>query len=121
MKIVVFIIVILAFPLVTTADQFGDWTYSSNGTNVSITGFTGPGGAITITNTIASLPVTDIGTRAFQNCAGLTDVIIPSNIITIGNLAFLSCVNLTSVTIPNSVITIESGAFFSCSRLEKLM
>ena len=53
--------ILLSTPLAATAQQFGDFTYSSDGSAITITGYTGPGGAVTIPATIVGLPVTTIG------------------------------------------------------------
>ena len=68
------------------------FTYATNGTGITITGYTGPGGAVAIPAVINGRPVTDIGLAAF---AGVNTV--------------------TDVTIPNSVTSIEVQAFFSCA------
>ena len=41
--------------------QSGGYTYTTNDGAITITGYTGPGGAVTIPDTIARLPVTRIG------------------------------------------------------------
>ena len=64
--------------------------------------------------------VTSIGERAFENCSGLTSVVIPDSVTSIGEAAFANCSSLTSVNIPNSVTSIESGAFISCSGLTSI-
>jgi hypothetical protein len=93
----------------------GTWT-ATNGT-ITITRYTGPGGAVTIPSTINGVPITSIGDIAFQSCGGLTSVIIPNTVTSIGVGAFQFCTSLTSVTIPNSVTNIGYEAFFSCSSL----
>ena len=55
-------ILLLSTPLAATAQQFGDFTYTSDGSAITITGYTGPGGAVNIPDTITGLPVTAIGT-----------------------------------------------------------
>src|SRR5215471_1786541 len=45
------------------------FTYITNNGTITITGYTGPGGAVTIPSVINSLPVTDIGQNAFANSA----------------------------------------------------
>ena len=92
----------------------GNFTYTATATEVTITGYTGTGGAITIPSSIDGLPVTDIGTSAFNSKDSLTSVTIPSSVITIGNYAFHSCRSLTSITIPNSVTSIGDYAFVYC-------
>lgn len=58
--------------------------------------------------------VTLIGTNAFENCTGLTGVVISESVRHINAAAFRSCTSLTSVTIPSSVAGISSGAFSDC-------
>ncbi len=43
-------------------------------------------------------PVTEIGSRAFRRCDGLTSITIPSSVTSMGNYAFENCRNLRSVT-----------------------
>ena len=93
------LILFLGHPLSTMAQsgQFGDFTYSSDGVSVTITGYSGSGGAITIPSLITNLPVTSIGTNAFYNRSGLTSVTIGNSVTNIGDSAFSYCTNLTSV------------------------
>src|SRR5712671_2084385 len=98
---------LLSTPLAATAQQSADFTYASDGSVITITGYTGSGGAVTIPNTITGLPVRIIGTSAFQNKANVTSVTIPNSLTSIGYSAFNSCTSLTNVTIPNSVISID--------------
>ena len=94
----------------------------------------GKTGAYTIPNS-----VTSIGSNAFYNCVGLTNVAIPDSVTniednafyasgltvatipdsvtSIGNYAFDLCSNLTSAVIGISVLTIGHGAFENCGRL----
>jgi len=74
------------------------------------------GGVVIISATHEGLPVTTIGSGAF-NGVGLTSVTIPDSVTTISNLAFNGCSRLTSVTIPDSVTTIGDNAFAYCSGL----
>jgi hypothetical protein len=101
------------------ADQFGDFTYSSDGTNVTITGYTGSNGVVTIPDTIDGLPVTGVGEAAFH-VSNITNVLIPDGVTSIGDYAFYYCTRLTGVTIPNSVTNIGESAFYGCSGLTSL-
>src|SRR4051812_19598578 len=87
-----------------------------NGT-VTITGYNGSGGAVTIPSTINGLPVTAIGSAAFINKFTLTSLSLPETLTDINNSAFRNCTGLTNVTIPKSVTTIRPGAFAQCTRL----
>ena len=121
---------------------YGDFEYSYEVATVTITGYTGSGGNVTIPGTIDGKPVISIGNDAFsarwdsENDSyvnQLTSVIIPNSVTSIGGYAFshnqlisvtipngvtyigeyaFSYNQLTSVTIPNSVTSIETWAFF---------
>ena len=133
---------LLALLLVTPAALLADdFLYEIRDSVLYITGYTGPGGAVTIPSTLDGHPVEAIGWGAFENCSSLTSVSIPDSVKTlgvaafaecysleaitfgkgltgIGECAFEDCVNLTSVTIPDSVETIGRYAFCFCTRLE---
>ena len=64
---------------------------------------------------------TSIGAAAFQNCTGLTSIVIPNTVTSIGAAAFRGCSSLTSITIPDSVISIGDAAFNSCSGLTSIV
>ena len=92
-------------------------TYTTNNGTITITGYTGPGGAVTIPSAINGLPVTSIGPGAFGGCRSLTNVAIPNSVTTIGDRAFDYCTSLTSVTLPSSLTSIGKGAFLACTVL----
>jgi DNA polymerase III epsilon subunit-like protein len=98
---------------------YGDFEYDYGATTVTITGYTGNGGAVNIPSSIDGKPVVSIGNNAFCDYnnsnytytgKGLTSVTIPNSVTTIGYNAFRNN-QLTSVTIPNSVTTIGDVAF----------
>ena len=95
--------------------------YAISGSSVTITGYKGTSGPLSIPTVISAsgmnLPVTAIGNMAFQDCIQLTSVMIPSSVISIGRDAFGGCTGLTNVTIPNSVTTIADNAFGGCTGL----
>ena len=94
-----------------------DYSYTSSGTGITITGYTGVGGAIAIPAMVDGLPVTSIGYAAFEDCTGLTSVTIGSSVTSIGYAAFENCTGLTSVTIGSSVTSIGNYAFAYCTGL----
>ncbi|AAM07629.1 leucine-rich repeat protein [Methanosarcina acetivorans] len=102
---------------VTVAEQVDNFTYTSDGTSVTITGYSGPGGDVVIPSTIGDLPVTAISGSVFKSNTNINSVTIPDSVTTIGSSAFYGCTGLTSVTIPNSVTTIGNNAFNGCTGL----
>jgi hypothetical protein len=110
------LLLLLTLPIAVQA-QFNYTT--TNGT-ITITGYTGPGGDVTIPDTITGLPVTSIGDSAFSGCTSLTSVTIPDNVMTIGMWAFSECTNVTNFDIGNSVTGIGYGAFEYCTSLTRV-
>jgi len=104
----------------TLPKTYGPYTYIDNGADITIIGYKGSGGAVTIPSTINKKPVTKIGDKAFYLCIGLTSVTIPSGVTSIGEAAFWNCGALTQVTIPASVTSIGNEAFFYCSALTSI-
>ena len=120
----------------------GDWIYSVENNQATITRYTGGGGEVSIPYTIngnsvtsvgiqafsgtavtsVNIPisVTSIGNSAFQECTGLTTITIPNSVTSIGNYAFYQCTSLTNIIIPNSVTSIGSGAFSGCTGLTSI-
>ncbi len=109
--------ILLADPLAATAQQSGDFTYTSDGSTITITGYMGGGGAVTIPATITGLPVTTIENYVFYNKTSLTSVTIPGTVTRLGRFAFGNCTSLTNVTIPGSVSSIEDSTFYQCTGL----
>ena len=129
-------LLMLVIPLATQAD---DYTYTTNKGAITITGYTGTGGAVTVPDAINDLPVISFGSvfqgktnitsvligtnvtsiqgYAFYRCASLANVTIPAGIKNIGSWTFALCNNLTSVIIPNGVTNIGERAFWSCTGL----
>lgn len=59
--------------------------------------------------------ITTIGDRAFYECSGLTEIVLPGSVTSIGHSAFYECRGLTEIVIPDSVTSIDSYAFWDCS------
>ena len=89
----------------------GDFCYTISNEKLTIEGYTGPGGDITIPDTIDGKPVKIIGTMAFRDCTTLTSVTIPDSVTIIDFNAFENCTNLRSVDIPDSVTYIGDLCF----------
>jgi hypothetical protein len=96
------------------------FNYTTNNGMITITEYTGSGGAVTIPGSINFLPVTSIGNGAFYQCTSLTSVTIPNSVTSIGDEAFSWCESLTNFTIPNSVTNIGDLAFDYCYNLTSI-
>ncbi len=93
------------------------FTYTTTAGAITITGYTGPGGAVSIPASINGLPVTSIGDSAFADRTSLTSVTMPSSVTSIESYAFNGCRSLTNVTIAGSVTSIREAAFGWCISL----
>jgi hypothetical protein len=91
------------------------FSYTTNAGAITITGYSGHGGAVTIPASTNGHPVTSIGDEAFLNCTSLTNITIPNGVTNIGNSAFEACTSLAGVTIPGSVTSIGQDAFAATS------
>jgi hypothetical protein len=85
----------LALPTFVQA-QF---TFTTNSGAITITHYTGTGGAVVIPAMTNGYPVTSIGIDAFQYRQNVTSVTITNNVISIGNGEFYACVSLTNITV----------------------
>jgi hypothetical protein len=105
---------------VVRAETYGDFTYAVTNSSVTITKYAGPGGTVTIPDSIEGKPVTSIGYAAFQSCVTLANITIPNSVTVIGIGAFGGCTGLTNFTIPDSVTTIGDQAFYGCTSLMEI-
>ena len=105
--------------LATTAIA-GDFTWTTNGNEVTLAKYTGTGGEVEIPAAVDGRIVAAIGPDAFADCAGLTRVAIPDSVVRIGDQAFAYCTGLTNVSIGRGVASIGQWAFHGCDRLADL-
>jgi hypothetical protein len=103
--------------LTLPAAVHAQFTFTTNNGAITITGYTGPGGAVVIPSATNELPVTCIGDSAFHACTSLTSVTIPDSVTNIASYAFEFCYNLANVTLGNGVTSIGSYAFAYCSTM----
>jgi hypothetical protein len=93
------------------------FTFTTNNGAITIKGYTGVGGAVTIPSATNGWPVTSIGFAAFYGCSNLTSVSIPNSVTNIESEAFFGCTSLTSVAIPTMVTIIKDDTFYQCANL----
>ncbi len=96
------------------------FTLINNGTEYSITDYTGSSPIVKIPSVYNGLPVTSIGDYAFSQCSNLTNIVISDSVESIGYRAFYNCTSLTSVKIGNKVQSIGEYAFLYCSSLTSI-
>ena len=82
-----------------------------NDNEVSIVGFFGDGGYVSVAPSIGHRYVTSVGTSAFEFNTDLIGIHIPSRVTEIGDYAFHGCTALRQVTLPRHVRFIQQNAF----------
>lgn len=113
---------LLSIFLVLPAETQAQFTYVTNEDDtITIKGYTGPGGNVTIPSIITGRSVTAIDQNAFYEYASLTGITIPNTLITIYPQAFLRCTGLTNVNLGNGVMDIGGDAFGGCSNLTRMV
>jgi hypothetical protein len=103
----------------TANAQSGDFTFTTNNGEVTITGFTGSR-VVEIPAKIEGLPVRAIGDFAFSGKLHQSNIEIPDSVTSIGSFAFADCINLMQITIPASVTSIGESAFNCCRSLTSI-
>ncbi len=64
--------------------------------------------------------ITEIGSKAFQNCEQIQTVTLPESLTTLEEGTFFGCSGLKKITIPKNCVTIGEDAFYCCSGLEEI-
>jgi hypothetical protein len=108
------LLLVLILPVAVQAD---DYTYIITNGTITITDYTGSGGAVDIPSLISGLPVKKIGNNAFEGCTRVTNVTIPDSVTSIERAAFNSCYSLTNVMIGAGVTNIGDYAFYYCTNM----
>lgn len=109
----------------------GDWTYRVDQIGrppdtihqITITGYNGEGGEVTIPSEIDGIPVRTVGSAqgSIDLSSKLTGITIPDSVTRIANYAFWEPANLVNVTIGSSVQSIGYGAFAYGGKLASIV
>ncbi len=65
--------------------------------------------------------VVAIANYAFENCIGLTKVVMSDNITTVGDSAFAGCTAIAEITFSYNLEKIGTDAFFACDALKSVV
>ena len=76
--------------------------------------------SLSIKKVVIKEEITEIGSKAFQNCEQIQTVTLPESLTTLEEGTFLGCSGLKKITIPKNCETIGNHAFYYCSGLEEI-
>ena len=108
-------------PAPSVTNTFRVWptsllVYATNGNELTIVGaYPGLNGTVVIPDEVNGLPVTAIGSGAFQYCTGVTNLTFPATITNIGDYAFGNCTNLWAVYFVGNPPSVGVGTFYGGS------
>jgi hypothetical protein len=105
----------------SSAEEFGDFTYTDLGTSIRITDFREDvAGPVVVPEEINGKPVTSVWREAFKDCAQITSLSIPASVTSIGDRICSGCYALETVNLPAQLDEIPCGAFSYCYRLKNI-
>ncbi|HNX29631.1 MAG TPA: leucine-rich repeat protein [Syntrophomonadaceae bacterium] len=96
------------------------WGYDVVSGKATITKYKGVGGDVTVPSTLGEVKVTRIDSQAFEDCAGLTSIVVPNSVTSIGMDTFRGCNKLKKVTLPDTITSIGLDCFAECSSLSSI-
>ena len=101
-----------------TAEGF-QYRVETDGT-VTITGYSGNGGKMSIPSEVEGVAVRTIGNGAFVNNSTISSVYVPEGVTHIGNGVFNNCSGLVNIELPTTLVSIGEGAFEACGSLARI-
>ena len=99
----------------------GDYRYTVENDEVTITQYTGNDVEVTVPGSIKGMPVVAIGIAAFHYCDNMRSVTIPDSVVRIGGLAFSKCYALEHVTLGRGIREIDFSPFSYCIIYQNLI
>ncbi len=118
LSVTMLIAVLCIAPATAAAETTDDGlTYTIANEEVTITGYTGAGGAVIIPAEIGGKPVAAIADMAFAAAANpaaanMTSITVPDSVKTMGTAVFNGCAQLVSITLPDAVSIPVTGNMF---------
>lgn len=119
---------VLRFFLIFLAASYGNAQQSTNGFGysisngvVTITNYTGSGGAVSIPAIIENTPVTGIGDYAFVENTNISSIDLPTTVTIFGEGAFANCRSLESISIPEGTSNLKMWTFGDCDKLTNVV
>lgn len=105
-----------------TVYPFGDWVVEkiNNDTEFEVDVYNGDSADVTIPLYFNDLPITSVGSNAFNANEYLQSVTLDSPCVAIQSYAFSNCKSLTAVALNDEVSFIGDGAFSGCSALSEI-
>ncbi|MFR6360978.1 leucine-rich repeat protein [Amedibacterium intestinale] len=100
------------------AKTFQNFIYEEKKDGVFITYYSGKDEIVNVPSMIDDKPVIGIESKAFAECRGVKEIVLPDTIKTIESFAFSKCTELEKVTIPNSVSSLGTYIFNDCISLK---
>lgn len=82
---------------------------------VTLSGYTGPGGAVSI-----PAGITTIASGVFADNGSITSVAVPDTVTSLGTGVFSGCTNMTSVSLSGNISSIPDSTFYNCSSLSSV-
>lgn len=100
---------------------FEEWALYFDLTTGTVNKYVGTDETVILPDEIENVQVQYIGSRAFENCRGLKEVVMPNRVLEIGDHAFNGCSNLEKITFSNVLERIGDSAFEDCDALTAVL